>query len=80
MEKEKNIKREDENLFLFYEGEFLDGKRNGQGKEYNEDGLVCFEGEYANEKRIRGIKKSYYENKSIKLEEEYLNGKNNGIT
>ena len=33
---------------LEYEGEFLNGKRNGRGKEYNENGELIFEGEYIN--------------------------------
>ena len=31
-----------------YEGEYLNGKRNGKGKEYNYDGSVKYEGEYLN--------------------------------
>ena len=31
---------------LIYEGEYLNGKRNGKGKEYNEIGNVIFEGAY----------------------------------
>ena len=31
---------------LIFEGEYLNGVRNGKGKEYNEDGLLIFEGEY----------------------------------
>jgi len=30
------------------EGEYLNGKRNGRGKEYYEDGRLMFEGEYLN--------------------------------
>ena len=33
---------------LIYEGEYLNGKRNGQGKEYNIIGNIIFEGEYLN--------------------------------
>ena len=31
-----------------YEGEYLNGKRNGKGKEYDEKGNIIFEGEYLN--------------------------------
>ena len=31
---------------LIFEGEYLNGKRNGKGKEYNEIGELIFEGEY----------------------------------
>ena len=33
---------------LIFEGEFLNGKRNGEGKEYNFNGDIIFEGEYIN--------------------------------
>ena len=32
------------NDILIFEGEYLNGKRNGKGKEYNLDGKVIFEG------------------------------------
>ena len=31
---------------ITFEGEYLNGKRNGKGKEYYEDGKIKFEGEY----------------------------------
>ena len=37
---------------LIYEGEYLNGKRNGKGKEYNYDGYLKYEGEYLNGKRL----------------------------
>ena len=37
---------------IIYEGEFLNGKKHGKGKEYNKYGIVMFEGEYLNGKRI----------------------------
>ena len=44
---------------LRYDGEYLNGKRNGKGKEYNDDGNLVFEGEYLNgEKNGKG--KEYY--------------------
>ena len=43
MEKEKNIK---------FEGEYLNGKRNGKGKEYGWNGKLLFEGEYLNDNRV----------------------------
>ena len=37
------------NFELEYEGEYLNGKRNGKGKEYyNYGGKLRFEGEYLN--------------------------------
>ena len=35
---------------LMFEGEYLNGERNGKGKEYY-DGLLIFDGEYLNGKR-----------------------------
>ena len=58
-----------------YEGEYLNGEKNGKGKEYDEDKLI-FEGEYLNgEKNGKG--KEYDEDKLI-FEGEYLNGKKYG--
>ena len=33
---------------MIFEGEYLNGKRNGKGKEYNKEGKLIFEGEYLN--------------------------------
>ena len=49
MEKEK--KKNSEGT-LIYEGEFLNGKRNGLGIEYNDNGELVFEGEYLNGKKL----------------------------
>ena len=38
------------NDVLIFEGEYLNGKRKGKGKEYNENGKLIFEGEYLNGK------------------------------
>ena len=35
---------------LRFEGEYLNGQRNGKGKEYNFEGELIFEGEYLNGK------------------------------
>ena len=34
-----------------YEGEYLNGEKNGKGKEYNENEELIYEGEYINGKR-----------------------------
>ena len=62
-----------------YEGEFLNGKKNGKGKEYfiNCDHDLKFEGEYLNGLR-NGKGKEFYDNGVIKFEGEYLNGLING--
>jgi len=55
-----------------FEGEYLDGERNGKGKEF-EECILCFEGEYLNGKRNGKGKK--YENGILKSINEYLDGK-----
>ena len=53
-----------------YEGEYLNGKKNGNGKEYNYDGRLMFEGEYLNGRKWNG--KGYNDNGQI--EYELING------
>ena len=42
------------NKLLKFEGEYLNGERNGKGKEYYDNGDLKFEGEYLNEKIWNG--------------------------
>ena len=63
---------------LIYEGEYLNGIKNGKGKEYDIiTGKLIFDGEYLN-----GIKngkgKGYDASGKFIYEGEYLNGKRNG--
>ena len=58
---------------LIFEGEYLNGKRNGKGKEYYINGKFIFEGEYLNGKR-NGRGKEYYLNGKLKDEIDYFNG------
>ena len=52
-----------------YEGEFIDGKRNGKGKEYDDEGKVIFEGEFKNGEIWNGYgEKGWFEG-------EFKNGK-----
>ena len=37
---------------LIFEGEYLNGERNGKGKEYWNDGELTYEGEYKNGEKI----------------------------
>ena len=60
---------------LIFEGEYLNGKRNGKGKEYCGSWLI-FEGEYLNGKK-NGKGKEYDYNGILQFEGEYLNGKKN---
>ena len=73
---------------LIFEGEYLNGKRNGKGKEYTNDTdkKIIFEGEYLNGKKWTGIILGQYEMKNgcgkfnfEGKQREYLNGEKNGI-
>ena len=57
-----------------FEGEYLNGKRNGKGKEYYFNSDLIFEGEYLNDKKWNGKVKEYDYGILI-FEGEYLNGK-----
>ena len=37
---------------IMFEGKYLNGKRNGKGKEYDNIGKIIFEGEYSNGERV----------------------------
>ena len=56
IEKGKGFIKEYFNLkdALLFEGEYLNGERNGKGKEYNYNGEIIFVGEYLNGKRWNG--------------------------
>ena len=64
---------------LVFEGEYLNGRRNGKGKEYynfedeNHKKFLKFEGNYLNGKK-NGKGTKYYLNGEIKFKGEYLNG------
>ena len=57
---------------LIFEGEYLNGKINGKGKEYYDNGELEYEGEYLNGKR-NGKGKEYYKYGELYFEGEYLN-------
>jgi len=61
---------------LIFKGEYLNGKRNGKGKECDNNNLV-FEGEYINGKR-NGKGKEYSDRGHLEFKGEYLNGVRNG--
>ena len=70
---------------LLYEGEYLNGKRHGKGKEYFDNGEIEYEGEYLNGERS-GKGKEYYKVYGflgyyfvkLKYKGEYLHGKMHG--
>ena len=57
---------------LLFEGEYLNGKCNGKGKEYDFNGRMIFEGEYLNGKRHGKGKE--YEDGTLVFEGEYYHG------
>ena len=59
--------------YLIFEGEYLKGKRNGKGKEYDNNSNLIFEGEYLNGKRNYG--KEYHKNGKLIFEGKYLYNK-----
>ena len=60
------------------EGEYLNGKRHGKGKECYHDGKLMFEGEYLIGKRNGKGKEYYNDNGKLLFESEYLDGKKCG--
>ena len=53
-----------------YEGEYLNDLKNGIGKEYNIEGELIFEGEYLNNKKMKG---QAYKSNILEYKGEYLN-------
>ena len=59
---------------LVYEGEYLEGIKNGKGKVYNIDGKLKYEGEFVNGKKS-GKGKEYDKNGNLLFEGEFFEGK-----
>ena len=81
---EKDIVKEIElnTDLLLFEGNYSNGKRSGNGKEYNNDGKIIFEGKYLNGQR-NGIGRELYSllqknEEKVKYYGLYLNGKRHG--
>ena len=76
---ERNGKRKEYNKYneLIFEGEYLNGIKNGKGKEYV-NGKLIFKGEYLNGKKWngKGIEYNLSDGQFIKVN--YLNGKIKG--
>ena len=51
---------------MIFEGEYLNGIRNGKGKDYYKNGKLEFEGEYLNGKR-NGSGKEYNDDGKFKV-------------
>ena len=54
MEKKNGIGKKYWHNNLIFEGKYLNGQRNGEGKEYDNEGNLIFEGEYLYDKKIKG--------------------------
>ena len=68
--------KEKESIYEFiikFEGEYKDGKKNGNGKEYNSDGHLIYEGEYLNGER-NGKGKEYSDEGQLVFDGDYING------
>ena len=74
LEDEENTKNKN---ILKFEGEYLNGKRNWKGKEYDNNGKVIYKGEYLDGKRWNGKGKEYDNNGKLIYEGKYLNGERN---
>ena len=59
---------------LIFEGEYLNGEKNGKGKVYYNNGKLKFEGEYLNGKK-NGKGKQYNYDGELEFEGECLNEK-----
>ena len=62
---------------LDYIGEYLNGEKNGKGKEYDYNTKSLFKGKYLNGKRY-GNGKEYYSNGKLQFEGIYADGVKNG--
>ena len=71
---EKEMEKENCNGKLEFEGDYLNGERNGKGKEYENNGILKYEGDYLNGYR-NGKGKEYYDNGKLEFEGEYSKGK-----
>ena len=74
--KENGFRKDYNGGKLIFEGEYLNGKKNGKGKEYlyYDKGKIIIEAEYLNGGK-NGKVKAYYNNCKIMFEGEFLNGK-----
>jgi len=60
---------------LEFEGQYINGKRHGKGKEYSYEGYLSFEGEYLNGQKNGKGKEYYWNSYTLEFEGEYLNDK-----
>ena len=76
--RKKNGKGKEYHNYLYdlnFEGEYLNDKKDGEGKEYNVNKDLIFEGEYRNGKRWKGKYKIYnYDKYKLIFEGDYKDG------
>ena len=83
--KKKKKKKKIKKVFNFidriiFDGYYLNGEWNGNGKEYSKHGQLEFEGEFLNGKRWNGKGKEYTDDcTKLKFEGIYLNGEKSGM-
>ena len=68
------IKRINDFGKLLFEANYSNGKLIGKANEYNNDGLLIFEGEYLNDRRWNGKYTKYNNNGKIIKKIDYING------
>ena len=59
--------------YLIFEGKYMNGKKNGKGKEYYKYGTLKYEGEFLNDKK-NGNGKEYNEDGNLIFKGRYFNG------
>ena len=60
---------------IIYEGNYINGEKNGKGKEYDKFDALVFEGEYLNGERYNGKLKEYYFDNKVSFEGELFKSK-----
>ena len=73
------IKEFNDDGILIYEGEYINGMRNGKGKQYDKDGKIIYEGEFKDGKR-HGKGKLFDEEGKIIYEGNFISGLREGET
>ena len=69
------VKEYNNNGRLIFDGKYLNGEKDGKGKEYDDIlGYLIFEGEYLNGKRWNGEAKKYDIDGNRIFKGEYING------
>ena len=57
---------------ILFDGNYLNGQKNGDGKEYNHDGELLFEGKYLNGEKLEGKEYEEHDNEELTKAEKTL--------